>query len=70
MPFIIFVVKYWLDFVCIAEPWVSIDKIPLNFWRSLGLTHIASNIRDNKIPNIWLFASNSLDQLTVIDADA
>lgn len=31
---------------------------------------MASNIRHNKLPNIWLFASNNFVHITVVDVDA
>lgn len=62
--------KFRSDFVCIAEPFVDIINVPTNYWRSLGLSHVASNSRHSKLPNIWLFASNSFADIKVIDVDA
>ena len=54
------------DFVCIAEPMVSMASIPSSFWASLNLQLITVNDRGNLLPNIWLFCSMNITSSSVI----
>ena len=52
-----FCITHYPDILCIAEPFVSFDLIPSNFWFSWGLRLLASNSREGSLPNIWVLAA-------------
>lgn len=45
----------------IAEPFIAVDSVPMNFWNHLNLKPFAVNNRNNILPNIWAFCNPSYD---------
>lgn len=41
------------DFVFLAEPWISVDDVPVSFWNQLRLKPFVSNNRFNQLPHLW-----------------
>ncbi|XP_062028531.1 uncharacterized protein LOC133744441 [Rosa rugosa] len=48
------------DVLCISEPFVSLDSLPLNFWSSLNLVIVGTNDRGSALPNLWVLCKPSL----------
>jgi len=42
------------DLICIAEPMVNFDSIPIYFWHSNNLDFVSFNDRGASQPNIWI----------------
>lgn len=40
------------EFLFISEPWISMDQIPLSFWKQLKLKPIVVNDRADSLPNL------------------
>lgn len=40
-----------------------------NFWHSIVLKHITSNVRQNKSPNLWLFARETSNDISIVCVD-
>lgn len=52
-------------FVGLSEPFVLPCSIPVSFWRSMGLSFIASNDRGTQDPNLWLLCHSALSPTVV-----
>ena len=50
--------KFRPSFLCLAEPMVEFDKVPVAFWRFLGFELLVANDRGNNAPNLWMLASS------------
>ncbi|KAK9949956.1 hypothetical protein M0R45_005463 [Rubus argutus] len=48
------------EVLCIAEPFVALDSIPVSFWHSLGMRVVCTNDRGSLLPNLWVFCKLSL----------
>lgn len=58
------------DVVCLAKSMVNINTITASFWRSLNLQLVGTNIRENSIFSIWIFASSTIDTFNIISNDS
>ena len=58
------------DVLCLAEPMVHIETIPTSFWRTLNLQLVGTNIREDSIPSIWIFAKFNIDSFSIISNDS
>ena len=45
------------DFIFLAEPWISYDRLPQTWFLRLGFNFFASNTRQNNLPNLWCFCT-------------
>lgn len=52
-------------FVCISEPFVSPFSVPVSFWRSMGLSFVATNDRGTQSPNMWFLCHSALTPLII-----
>ena len=50
-------------FLYLAEPKIVVDSIPYNYWRSLCLSFVASNL--TRLPSLWLLISDDIGAGTV-----
>lgn len=55
-----------LDWLCIVEPKVTYSSIRESFWHSMGLIFVSKNMRDNGIPNLWVFRSSKISSVSVV----
>ncbi|KAL6178469.1 hypothetical protein ACLB2K_049987 [Fragaria x ananassa] len=55
-----FVRDHHFDVLCIAEPFVSLDSIPSQFWLSMNLVEVSTNDRGVALPTLWMFCKPSL----------
>ncbi|XP_004292086.1 PREDICTED: uncharacterized protein LOC101295596 [Fragaria vesca subsp. vesca] len=55
-----FVQDHHLDVLCIAEPFVSLDSIPSQFWMSMNLVEVSTNDWGAALSNLWMFCKPSL----------
>lgn len=58
--------SHYPDLVCIYEPMVSFNSIPLASWNSLGLSLLTANIKNGLLPNIQVLYSTGYCSPTVI----
>lgn len=48
------------SFLCLSEPFVLVNSIPISFWRSMGLSLVTTNDRGDLDPNLWIFCHEAL----------
>jgi hypothetical protein len=49
------------DFVAIAEPWMSFEDLPRFWLHNLNLKLVATNARDQRLPNLWFLCKQNLN---------
>lgn len=54
------------EFLFIAEPWISLDQIPSDFWSKLNMKNFAVNTRPDRVSNLWCFCSEDLDPTVIL----
>lgn len=52
-------------FVCLYEPFIAVDSVPVTYWRSLGLRLVATNDRGLQTPNLWFLCHEALKPLVL-----
>ena len=56
------------DIICLYEPMVQVDKIPPQFWYSIGMQLFATNDKNGSTPTIWILHSINSPSLTLISS--
>ena len=57
------------DIILLAEPWLSFDKFPPNWFHRLGYKMFAFNTKQNNIPTLWCICSLSMDPSVIDSSD-
>ncbi|KAK9941698.1 hypothetical protein M0R45_007394 [Rubus argutus] len=55
--------------VCLSEPFILANSIPVSYWRSMRLSFVTTNDRGTHDPNLWLLCNDAL-MLSVISKSA
>ena len=53
------------NLVAIAEPKVLFSTFPTNFWRNTGLSLVSCNQRQQGVPNLWVLADSSCQNISI-----
>lgn len=58
--------KFRPSFICLAEPMVEFDKVPVALWRFLRFELIVTNDKGRDMPSLWLLASIDIKGWNII----
>jgi len=61
--------EYSPDFCFLAEPWLSVNRFPNNWFNRLNLKIFAVNNRGPDEPNLWCICSKHIDPTMVLVDD-
>ena len=56
------------DLIYLFEPMVSFDQTSSQFWHSIGMKFLASNVKPGHLPSIWILHSNQINPPTIVSS--